>query len=210
MAVDHGPACKKCRREGVKLYLKGARCYTDKCAMERRPYPPGQHGPTARLRLSDYGIRLREKQKVKRIYGVLEKQFRLTFERARKMPGNVGENLLTLLERRLDNVVYRLGFARSRREARQLVAHGHIRVNGRKVDIPSYTVKEGEVIELDDKIKKAEWLEEAFELADRRGGVPDWLEVDRERRRGVVKSLPRRDHITYPITESYIVELYSR
>ncbi len=209
MAVDHSPACKKCRREGIKLYLIGTRCYTDKCAMERRPYPPGQHGLTGRIRFSDYGVRLREKQKVKRIYGVLERQFRLTFERARRQRGNIGENFLILLERRLDNVVYRLGFARSRREARQIVSHGHVLVNGRKVNIPSYTVREGDVIELDDKLKKVEWLEEAFELAERRV-VSEWLEVDIERRRGVVKSLPRRDHITYPINESYIVELYSR
>lgn len=209
MGVYRGPVCKLCRRESDKLYLKGTRCFTDKCAMERRPYPPGQHGLTGRIKYSDYGVRLREKQKLKRIYGLMEKQFKLTFERARKIKGNTGEIFLTLLERRLDNVVYRLGFARSRKEARLLVSHGHVKVDGRRTNIPSYTVKVGNSIELSDKVKKLEWVEESIASSERRL-IPEWLEVDRERKKGTVKSLPVRQDITFSVNESYIVELYSK
>jgi len=174
-----GPVCKLCRREGLKLYLKGERCYTDKCAFERRPYPPGQHGPTARLKFSDYGLRLREKQKVKRIYGVSEKQFARYFEMAERQRGNTGVNLLILLERRLDNVVYRLGFASSRREARQLVNHGHIMVNGHVVDIPSYLVDVGDVIEVKPSSRDMDRIKAALEGVARRG-IPSWLELRKE------------------------------
>lgn len=209
MGVYRGSSCRLCRREGEKLFLKGLRCYTDKCSIERRNYFPGQHGPMGRTRYSDYGVRLREKQKVKRMYGLLEKQFRNIFEKARKIKGDTGEIFLSFLERRLDNVIYRLGFARSRREARQLVSHGHVRVNGKKVDIPSFFVKKGDIVELSEKAKKFTFVEEALSLSERRG-VPEWLELEREKKRGVVKELPRKEHISTPIQVSYIVELYSK
>jgi len=205
-----GPRCRLCRREGMKLFLKGERCYTDKCAFERRSYPPGQHGQAQlRVKLSDYGIRLREKQKVKRMYGVSEKQFRRYFEKATRMKGQAGHNLLQLLERRLDNVVYRLGFAASRAQARQMVAHGWFKVDGRTVDIPSYLVDPGEVIELKEKYRNNPQIQENLEAVVRRG-VPQWLELDAENFRGVVKALPTREDITMPIQESLIVEFYSR
>lgn len=194
----------------MKLFLKGERCYTDKCAFERRSYPPGQHGQMQlRVKLSDYGIRLREKQKVKRIYGVSEKQFRRYFEKATRMKGQAGHNLLQLLERRLDNVVYRLGFAASRAQARQMVAHGWFMVNGRTVDIPSYIVDPGEVIELKEKYRNNTHIQENLEAVVRRG-VPQWLELEAENFRGRVKALPTREDITMPIQESLIVEFYSR
>ncbi|OAQ21080.1 SSU ribosomal protein S4p (S9e) [Thermosulfurimonas dismutans] len=194
----------------MKLFLKGERCYTDKCAFERRSYPPGQHGQMQlRVKLSDYGIRLREKQKVKRIYGVSEKQFRRYFEKATRMKGQAGHNLLQLLERRLDNVVYRLGFAASRAQARQMVAHGWFTVNGRTVDIPSYIVDPGEVIELKEKYRNNTYIQENLEAVVRRG-VPQWLELEAENFRGRVKALPTREDITMPIQESLIVEFYSR
>ncbi len=194
----------------MKLFLKGERCYTDKCAFERRNYPPGQHGRTQlRVKLSDYGIRLREKQKVKRIYGVSEKQFRKYFEMASRMKGQTGHNLLQLLERRLDNVVYRLGFASSRAQARQMVAHGWFKVDGQTVDIPSYLVDPGEVIELKEKYRDNPLVQENLEAVVRRG-IPQWLELDAENFRGVVKALPTREDITMPIQESLIVEFYSR
>ncbi|OAG27217.1 30S ribosomal protein S4 [Thermodesulfatator autotrophicus] len=210
MAKYTGPRCRLCRREGMKLFLKGDRCYTDKCAFERRSYPPGQHGQAQiRAKRSDYGIRLREKQKVKRIYGVSEKQFAKYFDRADRMKGQTGHNLLQLLERRLDNVVYRLGFASSRMQARQMVAHGLFKVNGRNVDIPSYLVKPGDVIELKEKYRQNAMIQENLEAAVRRG-IPQWLELDADNFKGKVKALPTREDITMPIQEQLIVEFYSR
>lgn len=200
--------CRLCRREGLKLYLKGDRCYTDKCAIERRPYAPGQHG-RARKKASDYLIQLREKQKVKRLYGVLEKQFRRYFEKAERQRGATGANLLRLLELRLDNVVYRLGFANSRNQARQLVRHGHFLVNGKKVNIPSYSVKVNDIIEVREKSRDIPVIKEAQEVVDRRG-IPGWLELDATNFKGVVKALPEREDITFPISENLIVELYSK
>jgi len=205
-----GPRCRLCRREGMKLFLKGERCYTDKCPFERRSYPPGQHGPQQiRIKLSDYGVRLREKQKVKRIYGISEKQMRKYYEMATKMPGQAGHNLLQLLERRLDNVVYRLGFAVSRSQARQMIVHGWFKLNGRNVDIPSILVDVGDVIELKDKYRNNVHVQEALEAVARRG-IPPWLELDRDNFKGTVKALPTREDITMPIQESYIIEFYSR
>lgn len=210
MARYTGPRCRLCRREGLKLFLKGERCYTDKCAFERRSYPPGQHGPQQlRVKLSDYGIRLREKQKVKRMYGISEKQMRKYYEIATNTPGQAGHNLLQLLERRLDNVVYRLGFASSRAQARQMVNHGFFTVNGKKVDIPSYLIKPGDVIELREKYRNNPHIQENLETVIRRG-IPSWLELEPENFRGRVKSLPTREEITMPIKESYIIEFYSR
>jgi small subunit ribosomal protein S4 len=203
-----GPVCRQCRREGTKLFLKGDRCYTEKCSVERRAYPPGQHGQ-GRGRVSDYGLQLREKQKVKRMYGVQEAQFRLTMAAATRMRGRAGENLLSLLERRLDNVVFRLGFATSRAEARQLVRHGHFEVDGRTVDIPSYRVKAGQKIRLREGSRQITRITEALAALERRS-LPGWLELDPEQFEGVVKSLPTREDITMPIQEQLIVELYSR
>ncbi len=200
--------CRLCRRENLKLFLKGERCYTEKCAVDRRSYAPGQHGQS-RKKVSDYGAQLREKQKVRRIYGLLENQFRITFKKADQQKGITGENLLALLERRLDNIVYRLGFANSRNEARQLVLHGHFMVNQTKVNIPSYLVKPGDVIELREKSKKVVRILEALEGVARRG-VPQWLELDKDQMKGQVKALPNREDITIPIQEKLIVELYSK
>jgi len=208
VARYHGPVCRLCRRENLKLFLKGERCYTDKCAIERRNYPPGQHGQR-RLKFSEYSLQLREKQKVKRMYGLLEKQFRGSFESAEKSRGITGENLLVILERRLDNVVYRLGFACSRGDARLLVRHGHVRVNGRRVTIPSYRVGVGDVVAVAEKSRKSERVLTAMEGAQRRG-VPDWIEVDRENFSGTVRMLPSRGDVTTPINEKLIVELYSK
>jgi len=208
VARYRGAVCRLCRREGMKLYLKGDRCYSDKCAVERRNYPPGQHGQR-RPKFSNYGEQLREKQKVKRIYGVLEKQFRRYFEMADRQKGITGVNLLILLERRLDNMVFRLGFASSRNEARQLVRHNHFRVNGRKVNIPSYLVKPGDVIELREKSRKIQRIQDSLEAVVRRG-VPSWLELDKDRFRGRVLALPTREDLTMPIREQLIVELYSK
>jgi len=192
----------------MKLFLKGERCLTSKCALERRAYPPGQHGQ-GRIKRSDYGIQLREKQKVRRMYGVLEKQFHLYYERAARMKGVTGENLLQLLERRLDNTVYRLGFATSRKDARQLVSHGHMLVNGRRVDIPSIQVKEGDVIEVRERSKKLTRIEGSLELKAA-GEMPAWLELDRDGMKATIKALPTRDDIQVPVQESLIVELYSK
>jgi small subunit ribosomal protein S4 len=192
----------------LKLFLKGERCYTDKCAIERRNYPPGQHGQ-GRPKFSEYSIQLREKQKVKRIYGLLENQFRRTFAEANRSKGITGETLLTLLERRLDNVAYRLGFASSRAEARTLVRHGHLLVNGRKTNIPSYTVRAGDVISVKERSRQMGRVQSAMEGVQRRG-VPDWAEVDREALSGRIKILPSRADITMPINEKLIVELYSK
>jgi len=200
--------CRLCRRENLKLFLKGERCYTEKCAFDRRSYPPGQHGQN-RKKFSDYGTQLREKQKVKRMYGVLENQFRNIFKEADRQKGITGETLLSLLERRLDNTIYRLGFTNSRNEARQLVRHNHFLVNHSKVNIPSYLVKPGDVIELREKSKKIVRILEALEGVARRG-VPQWLELDKEQLKGSVKGLPTREEITLPIQEKLIVELYSK
>lgn len=208
MARYTSAQCRLCRREGMKLFLKGERCLTSKCALERRAYPPGQHGQ-GRTKRSDYGLQLREKQKVRRMYGVLEKQFRLYYQRAARMRGVTGENLLQLLERRLDNAVYRLGMATSRKDARQLVSHGHLLINGRRVDIPSIQVKEGDVIEVRERSKKLTRIEGSLELKAA-GEMPAWLELDRSAMKATVKALPTRDDIQLPIQESLIVELYSK
>ena len=208
MARYTDAVCRLCRREGLKLFLKGERCYTDKCAIERRNYPPGQHGQ-ARPKFSEYSIQLREKQKLRRIYGVLEGQFRRYFQMADRAKGVTGETLLQLLERRLDNMVYRMGFATSRSEGRQLVRHGHFTVNGRKVNVPSYLAKPGDVIGVRERSRQIARIQEALELAQRRG-VPDWLEVTPEQFAGRVKTLPARSDLTMPINEKLVVELYSK
>jgi small subunit ribosomal protein S4 len=206
MARYTGPQCKRCRREGIKLYLKGDRCYTDKCAVARRPQAPGQHG-TSRKKVSNYGLQLREKQKAKRIYGVLEAQFRMYYEEAERQKGVTGENLLRLLELRLDNVAYRLGFGNSRVEARQLVRHGHFTVNGAKVNIPSYQVKAGDVI----AVKEKSLASEKFKaLAELQGNLPKWLTVDKDKMEGQVVELPQREDVDIPVNETLIVELYSK
>ena len=208
MARYKDSVCRLCRRENLKLFLKGERCYTDKCAIERRNYPPGQHGQ-ARKKFSEYSIQLREKQKVKRMYGLLENQFRRTFAEAARTKGITGETLLVLLERRLDNVAYRLGFASSRPEARTLVRHGHVMVNGKKVNIPSYVVDVGDVISVKEKSRQATRVVSALEGVQRRG-LPDWAELDRDTYSGRIKLLPTRSDITMPINEKLIVELYSK
>ena len=208
MARYTGAVCRLCRREGLKLFLKGERCYTDKCAIERRNYPPGEHGQ-ARPKFSEYSVQLREKQKLRRMYGVLEGQFRRYFAMADRAKGVTGETLLQLLERRLDNIVYRIGFATSRAEARQLVRHGHFRVNGRKVNVPSYLVRAGDTVTVRDRSQKVARIQESLELAQRRG-VPDWLEITPESFAGRVKALPARSDLTMPINEKLVVELYSK
>ncbi len=200
--------CRLCRRENLKLFLKGERCYTDKCAIERRNYPPGQHGQ-ARPKFSEYSIQLREKQKVKRIYGLLENQFRRTFAAAARTKGITGEALLVLLERRLDNVAYRLGFATSRAEARLLVRHGHVLVNGKKINIPSYAVRVGDMVSVRERSRQIGRVLTAMEAAQRRG-IPEWADVERETFTGRIKLLPTRSDITMPINEKLIVELYSK
>jgi small subunit ribosomal protein S4 len=204
-----GSSCRLCRRENLKLFLKGDRCYGDKCAFERRPYGPGQHGQRRGGKVSDYQLQLREKQKVKRIYGVLEKQFRRYYQQAEKQKGITGTNLLVLLECRLDNTVYRMGFAASRNQARQLVKHNHFQVNGRKANIPSFRVKVGDVVEVKESSRKAAQITEAMETVVRRG-VPNWLEVDKDNFKGTLKAFPNREDLTMPIQEQLIVELYSK
>jgi small subunit ribosomal protein S4 len=208
VARNLGPVCRLCRREGLKLFLKGERCYTDKCAIERRNYPPGQHGQ-GRMRFSEFAIRLREKQKVKRIYRVAERQFEGYFEFAERLAGVTGENLLTLLERRLDNVVYRLGFAVSRAQARQLVRHGHIQVDGQTVTLPSFLVAVGQEIKIAEGSRDKKVIQEAIELSQRRG-TPQWITLEREQMRGFLRSLPARADLTMPISEKLIVEHYSK
>lgn len=208
MARYTDSVCRLCRREALKLFLKGERCYTDKCAIERRNYPPGDHGQ-GRHKFSEYAVQLREKQKVKRMYGLLEGQFRRYFEMAERSRGITGETLLQLLERRLDNMVYRMGFATSRAEARQLVRHGHFMVNGRKVDIPSALLKPGDVVGVRERSRKVVRIQEALAQAEHRG-APDWLEVDKEGFTGRVKTLPSREGLTMPINEKLIIELYSK
>jgi small subunit ribosomal protein S4 len=207
MARYHDAKCRLCRREGMKLFLKGARCFTDKCAIERRNYPPGQHGLN-RGKLTQFGIQLREKQKAKRIYGVVESQFRRYFHDAEREKGVTGENLLRLLELRLDNVVHRLGFAASRRESRQMVAHGHFQVNGRKVTVPSFLVAVGDVVQLRPSSKLAARVDD--NLNGGRGQVPQWLTLDPNEKKGTVRSLPLREDIQIPVSEQLIVELYSK
>jgi small subunit ribosomal protein S4 len=208
LAKYNSAKCRQCRREGTKLFLKGDRCFSEKCAQERRPYAPGQHG-RARKKLSDYAVQLREKQKVRRTYGVLEKQFHGYFVRADKAKGVTGASLLSYLERRIDNVIYRLGFASSRSQARQLVRHGLFVLNGRKVSIPSLQVRVGDVIEVPEKNRKVDVLAGSASVIARRG-CPSWLEIDPAAFKGVVKALPQREDITFPINESLIVELYSK
>jgi len=203
-----GSKCRLCRRENTKLFLKGERCYTDSCAFDRRQYAPGQHGQN-RAKFSAYGEQLREKQKVKRIYGVLEKQFRNYFHKAAQKRGVTGENLIELLESRLDNMLYRLGFATSRTEARQLIRHRHLLVNNRQVDIPSYQVKRGDIIQIREKSRSVARIKESVETAKQRG-IPGWVEIDAEHFQGKIVALPRREEITMPINEQLIVELYSK
>lgn len=209
MARYIGPVCRLCRREDMKLFLKGERCYTDKCGYERRSYPPGQHGQARRKRRSDYGEQLREKQKVKRIYGVAEKQFRGYYHKASRMKGVTGDNLIQLLERRLDNTVYRMGFVSDHAEARQLVRHGHFTVNGRKVNIPSYLVRANDVVEVRLKSRAMTRISEALGVVERRG-VPSWISLEAEAFKATVKQLPARDDVTMPIREHLIIELYSK
>jgi len=201
--------CRLCRRENLKLFLKGDRCYSDKCAFDRRGYPPGQHGQRRGRKISGYGIQLREKQKVKRMYGLSEKQFHLFFEKADRKKGITGTNLLVFLERRLDNVVYRLGFVNSRAQGRQLVRHQHFFVNGKKVNIPSYLIKIGDVVEIREKSRKVKTIEDSLDAVVRRG-VPQWLELEKKDLKGIVKGFPIREDLTMPIQEQLIVELYSK
>ena len=208
MARYTDAVCRLCRREGAKLFLKGDRCFSDKCAIERRAYAPGQHGQ-GRQRFSDYGLQLREKQKVKRMYGLMEKQFRRTFVRASQMKGRTGDNLLLLLERRFDNVVYRLGYTTSRAEARQLIKHGHFHLNGRKATIPSIMVNAGDAVTLREKSKKVVRISGALETLEEKS-VPQWLEINTAESTGTIKALPTREDVTHPIQEQLIVELYSR
>src|SRR3982074_2292734 len=209
MARYIGPVCRLCRREGMKLFLKGERCYTEKCAIEKRNFPPGQHGKSRKAKIAGYGLQLREKQKVKRIYGVLEDQFRRYFETAERARGITGVTLLQLLERRLDTVVYRLGLAPSRPQARQLVRHGHFLVNGKKVDIPSYSVRQGDVISVLGRTQKNPTIEHAMEEVKGRG-VPEWLNFDAGTITGRIMPTPPGEQITLPVQEQLIVELYSK
>ena len=208
MARDLDARCRKCRREGEKLFLKGDKCFTDKCAVERRNYPPGQHGQK-NTRLSGYGVQLREKQKLRRIYGVLERQFRLTYARADSKKGITGENLLQVLESRLDNVVYKMGFGASRAEARQIIRHNGILVNGKRVSIPSYSLRPGDVVEVAGPAKEQLRIKAAAEAAAGRG-LPEWLEVDGQALKGTFKNLPARSELPPTINESLVVELYSK
>lgn len=209
MARYTDSVCRICRRENLKLFLKGDRCYSDKCAFDRRGYPPGQHGQGRRGKVSDYGIQLREKQKVKRMYGLSEKQFRLFFKRSERQRGITGTNLLVLLERRFDNVVYRLGFVNSRSQGRHYVLHKHFTVNGKRVNIPSYQIGVDDVIEVREKSRRIKSIEDAMEAVVRRG-IPQWLDLEKENFKGVIKALPVREDITMPIQEQLIVELYSK
>lgn len=209
MARHTDASCRLCRRENMKLFLKGDRCYGDKCAFERRPYAPGQHGQRRGGKLSDYQLQLREKQKVKRIYGVLERQFRRYYYQAEKQKGITGTNLLVLLERRFDNAVYRMGFANSRNQARQLIRHNHFLINNKRVNIPSYQVKVGDIVEVKEKSRKATSITEAMETVVRRG-IPNWMELEKGNFRGKLLAYPNREDLTMPIQEQLIVELYSK
>ena len=209
MATYRGPVCRLCRREGLKLYLKGERCFKESCAIEKRNFPPGQHGQRRRSKIIGYGLQLREKQKVRSIYGVLERQFQNYFEKASRQKGVTGENLLAMLERRLDNAVYRLGFASSRAQSRQLVGHGHILVNSSKVNIPSFQIKQGDIVSVKEKSQKVSNIAAAVEMVGGRG-VPDWLELDSLNYSGKVLTLPKRDNVNLPVQERMIVEFYSK
>ncbi|MBW2367157.1 MAG: 30S ribosomal protein S4 [Deltaproteobacteria bacterium] len=209
MARYTGSVCRLCRRENMKLFLKGDRCYADKCAFDRRSYAPGQHGQGRRGKVSDYGIQLREKQKVKRMYGLSEKQFRLLFSKADRQKGITGTNLLVLLERRLDNVVYRMGFTNSRNQGRHFVRHNHFLINGKKVNIPSYLIKVGDIVELREKSREIQAIQDSLEAVVRRG-VPQWMDLEKENLKGVVKAFPVREDLTLPMQEQLIVELYSK
>lgn len=209
MARYRDSVCRLCRREGTKLFLKGSRCLTDKCAIEKRNFPPGQHGKARRPKIVGYGLQLREKQKVRRIYGILENQFRAYFERAARTKGITGENLLSMLERRLDNTVYRLGLATSRAEARQLVRHSHVLVGGHAVNIPSFETAPGHEIEVRERSKQKPSILRALDLTGNRN-LPSWLEFDREKLKAKVVSLPKREDVNFPIQEQMIVELYSK
>jgi len=209
LARNIGAACRRCRRENLKLYLKGDRCYSDKCSFERRAFGPGQHGQARFKKLSDYAIQLREKQKVKSMYGMLESQFRLNFVKADRQKGVTGENLLVLLERRLDNTVFRIGFASSRNQARQIVRHNHILVNGHRVNIPSFLISVGDVITLKEKSRANGMINENLEAVARRG-TPTWIELDKDNYKASIKALPNREELTMPIQERLIVELYSK
>jgi small subunit ribosomal protein S4 len=210
MARYIGPVCRQCRREGMKLFLKGERCFTDKCAIEKRNFPPGQHGKARKPKIVGYGLQLREKQKAKRYYGVAEKQFRNLYEKAAGMKGVTGDNMLTMLERRLDNVIYRLGFGTSRRQSRQVVRHGHITVNGRRVDIPSYLVKMGDTVAIAEKSKKNAGILSSVE-ATASVPTPNWLDVDRQELSAKVVTNPQRsDLVQIQLNEQLIVELYSK
>jgi len=209
LARYRGPVCRLCRREGTKLFLKGERCFSEKCAIEKRNFAPGQHGKSRRARIQGYGLQLREKQKVKRIFGLLEKQFRLYFERAERQRGITGEILLQLLERRLDNAIYRLGFASSRAQARLLVRHGHVRVGDRRVNIPSYILRPGEVMSVSQKYSKNPQFQQSLETAKSRG-TPPWLELGEDQTSGKVISLPKREDVGLPVQEQLVVELYSK
>ncbi len=209
MAKYSGPVCRLCRREGVKLFLKGTRCMTEKCAIERRSYPPGQHGQSRKGRVTEYGTQLREKQKLRRVYGMQERQFLKTYHSAVRRKGITGEHLLSLLERRLDNVVYRLGFAASRGQARQLVNHGHFLLNGRKMTIPSVTVNVGDMIEVKEKSRQLVAVQAALDVAEGRG-VPVWLDLDRPHLKGTVQAVPTKQDIDVLVNEQVVVELYSR
>jgi small subunit ribosomal protein S4 len=209
LARNLDPKCRQCRREGEKLFLKGEKCFTDKCSIERRAYPPGQHGQKKNNRLSEYGTQLREKQKVRRIYGVLEKQFRLTYKQATASRGITGESLLQILESRLDNVTYRMGFGASRSEARQVVRHNAVLVNGQRVNIPSYQVRPGDVVEVAEKSKAQLRIKAALAAAESRG-FPEWLEMDTKAFKGTFKAKPQRSELPATINEKLVVELYSK
>ena len=209
MARYTGSVCRLCRRENLKLFLKGDRCYSDKCAFDRRGFPPGEHGQRRGRKISDYGIQLREKQKVKRMYGLSEKQFRLFFKKADRQKGITGTNLLILLERRLDNVVYRLGFVNSRAQGRQFVRHNHFVVNGKKINIPSYLAKIGDIVEVKEKSRSIQGISDSLDAVVRRG-IPQWLDLEKENFKGVVKGFPVREDLTMPMMEQLIVELYSK
>ncbi len=209
MARNLDPKCRQCRREGEKLFLKAEKCFTDKCAIEKRNFPPGQHGQRRSSRMSDYGVQLREKQKVRRIYGVLEKQFRSYYAEADRQKGVTGENLLQLLECRLDNVVFRMGLGGSRTESRQIVKHNSILVNGKRVNIPSYQVRAGDIVSVVEASKKQLRIKSAMEAADERG-FPEWLEVDVKAFSGTFKSKPQREDLPSTINESLVIELYSK
>jgi small subunit ribosomal protein S4 len=209
LARYRGSVCRICRRENMKLFLKGDRCYSDKCAFERRGYAPGEHGQRRRGKPSDYGIQLREKQKVKNTYGLSEKQFRLFFEKADRQKGITGTNLLVLLERRLDNVVYRLGFVNSRTQGRHFVKHNHFMVNGRRVNIPSYLVNVGDTIEVAEKSRAIQAIIDSLDAVVRRG-LPQWISVEKDKFKGEIKSFPVREDLTLPMQEQLIVELYSK